>query len=80
MSTLARVEGAAAASPILILSDVNMPGMRWLELLPMMKALRPDVPVIMVTRCGDAETRRVTLEVGAEGLLIKPIYFALLRG
>jgi CheY-like chemotaxis protein len=55
MSALARVEGAAAASLILILSDINMPGMPWLEILPMMKALRPDVPVIMVTawRRGD---------------------------
>jgi CheY-like chemotaxis protein len=34
---------------ILILSDINMPGMTGLELLPKAKAARPDVPVIMIT-------------------------------
>ena len=42
----------------LILSDINMPGMSGLELLPKAKALRPDVPVIMITAYGDAETKR----------------------
>jgi CheY-like chemotaxis protein len=45
-------------SLILILSDINMPGMSGLELLPKAKALRPDVPVIMITAYGDAETKR----------------------
>jgi CheY-like chemotaxis protein len=35
------------------LSDINMPGMTGLELLPKAKALRPDVPVIMITAYGD---------------------------
>jgi CheY-like chemotaxis protein len=64
---------------ILILSDINMPGMSGLELLPIVRAERPDVPVIMITAYGDAETRRKAIECGAEGLLIKPIDFALLR-
>jgi CheY-like chemotaxis protein len=66
-------------SLILILSDVNMPGMSGLELLPKAKALRPDVPVIMITAYGDAETKRRALEDGAEALLTKPIDFAALR-
>ena len=41
---------------ILLLSDINMPGMSGLDLLPKVKALRPDVPVIMITAYGDAET------------------------
>jgi CheY-like chemotaxis protein len=49
-------------SLILILSDINMPGMRSLELLPQAKALRPDVPIIMITAYGDAETKRQALE------------------
>jgi CheY-like chemotaxis protein len=74
-----RIENAAAVSLILILSDINMPGMSGLELLPLAKALRPDVPVIMITAYGDAETKRKALENGAEALLTKPIDFATLR-
>jgi CheY-like chemotaxis protein len=64
---------------ILILSDVNMPGMSGLELLPKVKASRPDVPVIMITAYGDGNTRRIALEGGAEALLTKPIDFTALR-
>jgi len=66
-------------SLILILSDINMPGMSGLELLPKAKAARPDVPVIMITAYGDAETRRKAIEGGAEALLTKPIDFTALR-
>jgi CheY-like chemotaxis protein len=66
-------------SLILILSDINMPGMSGLEMLPQVRERRPDVPVIMITAYGDAETRRKALEYGAEGLLTKPIDFTLLR-
>jgi len=52
-----------------------MPGMSGLELLPKAKALRPDVPVIMITAYGDAETKRKAHEGGAEALLTKPIDF-----
>ena len=64
---------------ILILSDINMPGMSGLELLPRAKAARPDVPIIMITAYGDAETKRKALERGAELLLTKPIDFVILR-
>ena len=70
---------AGNTSLILILSDINMPGMSGLELLPKAKALRPDVPVIMITAYGDADTKRKALENGAEALLTKPIDFASLR-
>ena len=56
-----------------------MPGMSGLELLPKAKAMRPDVPIIMITAYGDAETKRKALEGGAEGLFTKPIDFATLR-
>ena len=69
----------ASASLILILSDINMPGMSGLELLPKAKAMRPDVPIIMITAYGDAETKRKALENGAEALLTKPIDFLVLR-
>src|SRR5690349_23267684 len=73
------ISGAGSASLILILSDINMPGMSGLELLPKAKAARPDVPVIMITAYGDADTRRRALESGATALLTKPIDFAALR-
>ena len=78
-AALSRAFEIRDASLILILSDINMPGMSGLELLPIVRAERPDVPVIMITAYGDAETRRKAIEYGAEGLLIKPIDFALLR-
>jgi CheY-like chemotaxis protein len=73
------MSAAADASLILILSDINMPGMSGLELLPKAKAVRPDVPIIMITAYGDAETKRKALEGGAEALLTKPIDFGALR-
>jgi len=76
---LQRIDDAAGVSIILILSDINMPGMSGLELLPKAKALRPDVPIIMITAYGDAETKRKALENGAEALLTKPIDFGMLR-
>jgi len=73
------ISDAGEASLILILSDINMPGMSGLELLPKAKALRPDVPVIMITAYGDAETKRKAFEGGAEALLTKPIDFVTRR-
>jgi len=66
-------------SLILILSDINMPGMTGLEMLAKVKAERPNVPVIMITAYGDDATRKKATELGASGLLPKPIDFGLLR-
>jgi CheY-like chemotaxis protein len=76
---LARVGDTREHSLILILSDINMPGMTGLEMLPKVKAIRPEVPVIMITAYGDADTKRKALENGASGLLTKPIDFSVLR-
>ena len=76
---LARAAEIRDPSLVLILSDINMPGMSGLEMLPKVRAQRPDVPVIMITAYGDAETRRKAIERGATGLLTKPLDFALLR-
>jgi len=76
---LARVGSPIEHSLILILSDINMPGMTGLEMLPKVKEMRPDVPVIMITAYGDADTRRKALENGATDLLTKPIDFVALR-
>ena len=78
-AALRRINDAASVSIILILSDINMPGMTGLELLPKARAARPDVPVIMITAYGDAETKRKALEGGAEALFTEPIDFGALR-
>jgi CheY-like chemotaxis protein len=77
---LARARETADRSLSLIFSDINMPGMSGLEMLPKVKAVRPNVPVIMMTAYGDEATKKKAAELGAAGLLTKPIDFGLLRG
>ncbi|MCA1369946.1 response regulator [Bradyrhizobium sp. BRP14] len=76
---LTRISDTGEQTLILILSDINMPGMNGLDMLPEVRARRPNVPVIMITAYGDAETRKTALDRGAEGLLTKPIDFGQLR-
>jgi CheY-like chemotaxis protein len=78
-AALEKVRTTAAQSLILMLSDINMPGMTGLELLPKAKALRPDLPIIMITAYGDAQTLRLARAGGAEGIYPKPIDFAALK-
>lgn len=78
-AALDRIAAITAPSLILILSDINMPGMTGLDMLPKVRAARPEVPVIMITAYGDPETRRKALERGAIDVLTKPIDFGLLR-
>ena len=76
---LTRITSPIEQTLILILSDINMPGMTGLEMLPKVREMRPDVPIIMITAYGDSETKRKAIEGGATGLLTKPIDFTLLR-
>lgn len=76
---LIRIAGPIEQTLILTFSDINMPGMTGLEMLPKVREMRPDVPIIMITAYGDPETKRKALEGGAIGLLTKPIDFTLLR-
>ena len=64
---------------IVILSDINMPGMDGLSLLREIKTRRPDLPVMMVTAYGDEERRRQAAEAGALQFLSKPVDFELLK-
>ena len=59
--------------------DIEMPGMKGLEVLKEIRHRQRDFPVIMITAYGDPETRRKALAEGASGLLTKPIDFSLLR-
>jgi len=64
---------------IVILSDINMPGMDGLALLREIKRGWPDIPVMMVTAYGDEERRRQALELGAAEFITKPVDFAQLK-
>jgi CheY-like chemotaxis protein len=64
---------------IVILSDINMPGMDGLQLLVEIKRLRPELPVMMVTAYGDDERRRTASESGAIDFLTKPVDFDRLK-
>lgn len=64
---------------IVILSDINMPGLDGLELLQKIKEQHADLPVIMVTAYGDDERRRKASEYGAAEFVTKPVDFNLLK-
>jgi CheY-like chemotaxis protein len=64
---------------IVILSDINMPGMDGLELLRRIKQEWPDVPVLMVTAYGDDTRRRTATDFGAIDFLAKPVDFSQLK-
>lgn len=64
---------------IVILSDINMPGMDGLDLLREVKQRRPELPVMMVTAYGDDERRRRASEYGAAEFITKPVDFDLLK-
>ncbi|HJU18293.1 MAG TPA: response regulator [Stellaceae bacterium] len=64
---------------IVILSDINMPGMDGLSLLREVKKLQPEIPVMMITAYGDDERRRRASEYGAAEFLTKPVDFNLLK-
>jgi CheY-like chemotaxis protein len=64
---------------IVILSDINMPGMDGLTLLDEIKRRWPELPVMMVTAYGDEERRRVAGERGAARFLAKPVDFDFLK-
>jgi len=66
---------------VLILSDINMPGMSGLDLLGHIKQKyhKPPPVVMMITAYGDAENKKVAAELGADDFLTKPVDFTLLK-
>ena len=66
---------------VLILSDINMPGMSGLELLGQIKQkyLKPPPVVMMITAYGDAENFNTAMRLGADDFLSKPLEFTLLK-
>jgi CheY-like chemotaxis protein len=76
---LGLIAASAGREIILLLSDVNMPGMSGFDLLARARALYPGLPVVMITAYDDEATRLRAVTSGAAGLIAKPIDFALLR-
>jgi len=76
---LEKLDGEIEPQLIVILSDINMPGMDGLALLREIKARRPEMPVMMVTAYGDDERRRIAGEHGASEFITKPVDFDFLK-
>ena len=79
VAALEKLDGRIGEEIILIVSDINMPGMTGLELLPVVKQRRPDLPVFMISAYGDAATVATALERGANKFLTKPVNFPELK-
>ena len=76
---LAKLDDGIRPQLMVILSDINMPGMDGLELLRESKRRWPELPVMMVTAYGDDERRRRAGELGASDFLTKPVDFERLK-
>ena len=76
---MAIFDDAIGEEIILLLSDINMPGMRGLDLIPEVKVRRPDLPVFMISAYGDAGMVATALARGADEFLTKPVHFPKLK-
>jgi len=76
---LGKLDDGIRPELIVVLSDINMPGMDGLGLLRKLKEQRADLPVIMVTAYGDDERRRKAAELGATEFVTKPVDFNALK-
>ena len=78
-AALDKMDDAMAGEIILLVTDINMPGMSGLELLSLVKALKPDLPVFMISAYGDGETMAQAAARGASKFLTKPVDFPALK-
>ncbi|MCW5314582.1 response regulator [Nostoc sp. KVJ3] len=67
------------ASMVLILSDINMPGMSGLELLKIIKEQYSHLKVFMLTAYGDDKNYQTAMSYGADDYINKPIEFSELK-
>jgi CheY-like chemotaxis protein len=73
------LDGNEIREELVLLSDINMPGMTGLELLDLVKQRTPKLPVIMITAYGDTDTERDAKRRGAAQLVSKPVDFDYLK-
>jgi DNA-binding NtrC family response regulator len=78
-TALDMLDGVAGEEIILLVLDIDLPGMTGLDLLLFVKARRPHLPVFMITAYGDADTASTARERGADEFLTKPVDFPKLR-
>ena len=64
---------------LLIITDIRMPGFSGLEILPELKRLQPEIPIIVITAFGSEEVYLKALSRGADAYLAKPIHFNKLK-
>ncbi|MBP2299665.1 response regulator [Azospirillum picis] len=76
---LTKLNSGLQPEAVLVLSDINMPGMNGLDFLGHLRTNLPQVPVVMVTAYGDTENRRRALDIGATDLVTKPVDFNVLK-
>jgi CheY-like chemotaxis protein len=73
------MKAATRPEVLLVLSDINMPGMSGIELLEKVREIWPDVGVFMITAYGDEATEARALGLGAERFFTKPVDFPRLK-
>jgi CheY-like chemotaxis protein len=78
-TALDKLDGRNGQQIILLVFDINMPDMSGLDLIPAVKARRPDLPVFMISAYSDSERVKTAHERGANKFLTKPVDFPLLK-
>ncbi len=78
-AALNKLDGCIGREIILLVSDINMPGMSGLDLLPKVKARRPELPVFMISAYGDPDRVQMARERGAKKFMTKPVDFPQLK-
>jgi len=78
-AALEALKGWAPPQVVMVLSDINMPGMSGIELLAEIRKNWPDIGVFMITAYGDDVTEARVRDLGAVHFLAKPIDFAVLK-
>jgi DNA-binding NtrC family response regulator len=79
LAGLAILDDVSGETIILLVSDINMPGMSGFDLLPIVKTRRPDLPVFMISAYGDADTVATALGRGVDEFFTKPVGFPELK-
>lgn len=78
-TALKLLESSENRTDYFILTDINMPEMTGLELLKEIKALYPELKVVVITAYGDEHNFNIAKKLGADDYFTKPLEFDLLK-